>query len=204
MSNKECSTSGFHSSGLSLHPSVLPDIFQVCKLLALMALTRIRCSYMYIRISCASQNWPRPNSNPTLHFLECEDRCRHWTLRCMYNQRIPVTIRTVTLYYWYLFCVKNVRSCGIGLLITEARQSPDILTMIYLHYQREHHIAKTKLEAVSPYLLYTNKRWTKRVYTIATTYWINFNRIQMLGYKYYLLPTQSKDTYICCALTNRA
>ena len=86
----------------------------------------------------------------------------------MYNQMTPLTIRTVTLNYLYLFCVKNVRLCGIGLLVTEAQQSPDVLTQVYLLYQREHHIAKTKLEAVSPYL-YTNKRWIKRVYTMTMT-----------------------------------
>ena len=87
----------------------------------------------------------------------------------MYIQMIPLTIRTVTLYYLHLFCVKNVRLCGIGLLITEVQQSPDILTEIYLIYRREQHIAKTKLEAVSPYL-YTKKQWTKRVYTITITH----------------------------------
>lgn len=87
----------------------------------------------------------------------------------MYNQMTPLTIRTITLYHIYLFCVNNVRLCGIGLLITEAQQSPDILTRIYLLYQREHHIAKTKLEAVSPYL-YTKNQWIKRVYTITITH----------------------------------
>ena len=88
----------------------------------------------------------------------------------MYIQMILLTIITVTLYYLHLFCVKNVCLCGIGLLITEAQQSPDILIKTYLLYQREHHIAKTKFEAVSSYLLHTNKQWIKRVYTITITY----------------------------------